>query len=150
MKLLKVIIVTVLILAICWAGGIKAADYYGEAKYEQLRDINRQQASYIETLQDYQVGLIEYYSQLPPEIKVVTETVYVDKPVYQVAEIISEEQVKALVEKEAEIERWKGIADWRKELLTFELGDNLPYDLTVMIEQFWRFFFSQERVMSQR
>jgi len=99
MKLLKVIIVTALILVICGVGGIKASDYYWEAKYGWLLNANQQQASYTEALQNYQAGLVEYYSQLPPKIKTVTETVYVEKPVYRIVErvIIEEKEVEVEV-----------------------------------------------------
>lgn len=72
-----------------------------------------------------EVRVVEFV-QLPPEI--VVETIYVDRPVDRIVEIISQEQVEELVRKDATILRLEKVIDWKNRLLTFELGDNLPYE----------------------
>lgn len=116
MKLLKAIIVSALILTFGAVGGAKTADYYLGKEYSQLFDAYQDQASYIKTLQDYGEELEAYYSQLPPEIKVVTEIVYVDRPIYRVIEnvIIEEKEVEVITYKNIRARNWESVEQFEQ------------------------------------
>ena len=114
MNLLKAIIISALILTIGFVGGVKTADYYLEARYEQILGANQHQADYIKTLQNYGEELSIYYSQLPP--KIVVETVYVEEPVYQVVEkpVYVEVEKKVIVYHNAYIHRWETVEEFEQ------------------------------------
>jgi len=116
MKLLKVIIISALILAIGFVGGLKTADYYWEEAYNQLFDTKQSQAAYIKTLYGYEKELEAYYSQLPPEI--IVETVFINKPVYKIVErVIIEEkevEVEVVVYKNIRARNWESVEQFEQ------------------------------------
>lgn len=114
-----------LVCAIYMALIVCLSGLFGLLMYEQEKFIKGQNR-YIAGLLNREPVVVIEYIQLPPRI--VEKIIYVDKPVYKVVEIISEEQAGELKNKDATIEKLENLLDWKNRLLNFELGDNLPYD----------------------